>query len=122
MNDTSLQNRIADFLKNHPPFNLIDNDILLKLSGRVHVKYYEEGEFLYRAGDNPGEFAYVIRQGGVEKILESDGKPRVVDMVDVGDICGVASLITGKPYKTSSRVMKDTMIYAIPWKILYPLF
>jgi CBS domain-containing protein len=120
MADTSLQIRIADFLKTHPPFIHFSEEDLLLVSKSIIVIYYAKDEYVYKSNQEHGENIYVIRQGAVRKWLLQYDHLKLVDTVDEGDVFGVSALISQSPYKTSAQAMEDTMIYAIPWKIFLP--
>ena len=46
MQTAAISYRVADFLKQHPPFNSIEEQDLLNLVARGRVKFHEGDEFL----------------------------------------------------------------------------
>ena len=48
----TIAERIADFLKNYPPFNLLTKKELKSISEEVEVLYLEKGKFIFNAESN----------------------------------------------------------------------
>src|SRR4029079_10333292 len=57
--------RVADFLKKHPPFPAMDEGDLLTLAGRGRVKFFEANEYIVVQGDPYRLQVLVIQQGTV---------------------------------------------------------
>lgn len=114
MNDPNLATRIADFLERFPPFSYLPSDGLHRIAATVHIKYFMEGEYVFRQQEPAGSFIYILHKGQVELYADNDGQARLVDVCDDGDVFGSRSILTGNPYLSSARVVEDALIYAIP--------
>jgi signal-transduction protein with cAMP-binding, CBS, and nucleotidyltransferase domain len=66
MKTSVIRYRVADFLKQHPPFDAISEQDLLDLSGSGRVKFHESEEYLYYQGDAKSPLIWIIQQGRVE--------------------------------------------------------
>jgi len=61
----TISERIFDFLKNYPPFNLISNATLLEVAQKVEIQYFEKDQIIFSQNDSPHEHFYIIYQGSV---------------------------------------------------------
>ena len=61
MRTSTINYRVADFLKQHPPFDVLAESELLQLAGHGRVKMHERGERLFEEGGQPGPFVFVIQ-------------------------------------------------------------
>jgi CBS domain-containing protein len=113
--------RVKDFLKQHPPFSFLPEAVLLKAAENVEVFYFSNNEYIFTEAAPNQNYAYVLKKGKVEILKQfKDGK-QLIDICETGDVFGVRSLLTGKPYLTTARVSGDALIYAIPRHIAEPV-
>jgi len=106
--------RVADFLKNFPPFDGIPGDDLLDLVSRSKVKFHESEEELFRQGEDRGSFFWVIREGRVELRQQRHGESRLSDLRAEGDLLGMGWLMGEKTYHATAITQSDCLLYAIP--------
>ncbi len=102
--------RIYDFLKNYPPFNLVDEARLQTLAGTVVVKYYEAGQAVFQEAEPPGDFIYIVREGSVA-LRKAE---QLVDICDEGDLFGVRSMLSQLPYVMTALAEEESLLYALP--------
>lgn len=112
--------RVYDFLKGFPPFNKLEKEELLFISEKVEVVYFKKDDFVFRQADPPGKFFYCLKNGSVELSHSTAEGDDLVDVCDEGDIFGVRSMISGKPYLLNARVREDCLLYAIPIAVFQP--
>lgn len=114
----TISERISDFLKNFPPFNILNKDQLFKISSQVKVTYMEKGDFVFKQGENPHENFYVVKDGaiGLYRTMESD--QILVDICDEGDIFGLRPLIQKDVYLMSAKANEESILYAISVDLL----
>ena len=101
---------IVEFLQGYPPFAELDPDALASLGGVVEVEFHRAGEIIFSQGVQPVESLRVIRTGSVEVV--SDGQ--VLDLMDIGEMFGHASMLSGLPTGFEARAAEDTLTYRIP--------
>lgn len=106
--------RIADFLKQYPPFEFMNVEALRELAGRGKVKFHEDGEIIFSAGQPRDKWLYVIQQGRARVIHEEAGKEVLIDLRGPGDILGLRGIRSDEPYTHTCRTETDTILYALP--------
>ncbi|WP_027137556.1 DUF294 nucleotidyltransferase-like domain-containing protein [Gaetbulibacter saemankumensis] len=114
----SIADRVNDFLTKYPPFNLLNNDSLLKISTQVSIIYMEKGDTLFKRGDNFHEHFYIVRNGAVNLFHAiNDDIEEIINISDAGDIFGVRPLIAKERYKLTATANEESIVYAIPINI-----
>ncbi|HMQ47589.1 MAG TPA: DUF294 nucleotidyltransferase-like domain-containing protein [Saprospiraceae bacterium] len=111
--ENTIPRRIYDFLKEYPPFNLLGKELLMNVSENIVVQYLKPGEYLFRQGDQPGKFIYIVREGAVQLFREEDGNKLLIEQCDEGDIFGIRPLIVSEPYALSAAASEESLLYAI---------
>lgn len=111
----SIAERVFDFLKKYPPFNILKNDDLLEISKQVSIVYLEKGDTVFKKGDNFNCDFYLVRNGAVT-LFHSDinNEQEVLNICDAGDVFGVRPLIAKENYKLTATANEESIIYAIP--------
>ena len=108
---------IADFLRNHPPFDTLEPDELAAVAAACEIEYAEAGtRLLEQSVDTPG-VAWVVRRGAVELL---DGE-RVVDVLGEGEMFGHASLLSEWPTALAVRASEDSLLYRLPAEAIRPV-
>lgn len=110
-------NRVKEFLKRFPPFTFLNEASLGLVAKVVEVKYYAQGEQLFRQGDPAQDFFFVLKEGSVQLSENKDGQERVVEVCDEGDVFGVLALLGKRPYILTAKAWEDSLLYAIPVSI-----
>ena len=105
---------ILEFLQRYPPFADLDLAALELLGDVVEVEYHRAGQIIFAKGVEPVEFLRVIRSGSVEVV--NDGQ--VLDLMDVGEMFGHASMLSGLPTGFEARAAEDTLTYRFPAALL----
>jgi CBS domain-containing protein len=113
--------RVADFLKQHPPFNSIDGQDLLDLVARGRVKFHEGDEFLCWQKSSYSPFLFVIQQGSVSLWEEAGGKELLRDIRGPGDMIGIERYLGSPSYPYSAKANGDVVVYALPAADFEPL-
>jgi CBS domain-containing protein len=70
---SAISYRVADFLKQHPPFQAMDHADLIDLAARGRVKFHEPNEYILQ-GEPHRHQVYVIQQGTVSLWDEAGGE------------------------------------------------
>jgi len=121
MKTSSIALRVADFLKEHPPFEYMEPADVQRLASLGRVKFHEEGEYIFRQGEPRGPWLYVIQQGTVRVVQNTPRGEELVDMRGVGDLLGISWFLSEKTFVQSARTETDTLLYALPWDDFAPL-
>jgi CBS domain-containing protein len=106
--------RVADFLKQHPPFNAIDDTDLLELAARGRVRFYEPNQYILWQGEPHRLQLFVIQQGTVSLWDESGETPRLRDVRGAGDMLGIERYNDAPNALCSVRSESDVVVYAFP--------
>lgn len=107
--------RIYDFLKNHPPFSFIEKPELISICQRITVAYHEVNEILFRQGELPGKYFYVVREGAVQLYNDYGSTSILVDICDEGDIFGIRPIVSkNEAYLLTAKVSEEALVYQIP--------
>ncbi|WP_372755306.1 DUF294 nucleotidyltransferase-like domain-containing protein [Mariniflexile sp.] len=111
----SIAERVYDFLKIYPPFNMLKADDLLEISTQVSIIYLEKGDTLFKKGDAFNEHFYMVRNGAITSFhTDSNNVQEIVNISDAGDIFGVRPLIAKENYKLTATANEESIVYAIP--------
>src|SRR5262249_45143970 len=108
---------IADFLRQYPPFEGLDEDELERLSDTVEVEYFPAAAIITTQGAAPSDWVRVVRRGAVEV---TDGG-RALDLLGPGDVFGHASMLSETPASFGIRAAEDVLAYRIPADVVRPL-
>jgi CBS domain-containing protein len=108
-----IQQRVADFIKNFPPFDLLDAETLASVASAIDVYYSEGGEVLFRKAQEPKAYFFIVRKGSVR--ISAD--EALIDLCDEGDVFGVRALIANDSYLADAIADENTILYKIPLNI-----
>jgi CBS domain-containing protein len=126
MQTGAISYRVADFLKQHPPFQTMEEDDLLALVEHGRVKFHESDEYVYWQDGAHGPFVFVIEQGTVSLWQTVDGGERLRDIRGAGDILGIDRFLGAETSRYSAKTCSDVVIYALsaadfgPLVVKYP--
>ncbi|MBI9041663.1 DUF294 nucleotidyltransferase-like domain-containing protein [Lutibacter sp.] len=114
----TIAERIFDFLKNFPPFDVLEKEQLFNIASNVKVTYIEKDSFVFRQDELPHQNFYIVKDGaiGLYRTMESDHI--LIDICDEGDIFGLRPIIQNDHYLMSAKANEETVLYAISVEIL----
>lgn len=115
----TISQRVADFLKNYPPFNGLKNSILQSLSEEVTIIYKEKDSIVFSEKEAGHDHFYVVHKGAIA--LAKSGITTIVDLCDEGDIFGLRPLMANENYELEAKAQEESILYAIPIEIFKPL-
>ena len=113
MQTGSIRYRVADFLKNHPPFQSMEEEDLLMLAAHGRVKFHESDEFICWQGDSYAPFVFVLEQGTVSLWEANGGGERLRDILGAGDMVGLDRYLGHEKSLYSAKTTSDVVIYAL---------
>jgi len=117
----TIAERVADFLKTYPPFNLLTKKELSTISEEIEVLYLEKGKFVFTEQDQAHPIFYIVNKGAVKLTREEAGENIIIDICDEGDIFGLRPLMTKENYILNAETNEESIIYGIPLSIFKPL-
>jgi CBS domain-containing protein len=113
----SIAERIYDFLREFPPFDLLSSNDLMEISKEVKIIYVETGTSIFKKNDKQHSFFYVVRNGAIGLYREDNNVVKMVEICDAGDIFGIRPLITNENYILTATANEEAIVYGIPISI-----
>ena len=117
----TITERVADFLKRFPPFDLMRWPELLELSSQIKIKYFEKNRPVYNEGDDLHEHFYLINKGAIALWKTIKNEKEVIDHFDEGDVFGLRPLFAKENYAISAITEEESILYCIPIAIFKPM-
>jgi CBS domain-containing protein len=114
----TISHRVADFLKNFPPFSFLQQKDLELISEQISIIYKEKDSVVFAENEETHNCFYVVHKGAIA--LRTSIQNDILDMCDEGDIFGLRPLIANENYKMEARVYEETILYAIPINVFRP--
>jgi len=114
----TISHRVADFLKNHPPFSFLKQKDLEIISEQISIIYKEKDSVVFAENEETHDSFYVVHKGAVA--LKTSLQNDVLDMCDEGDIFGLRPLIANENYQMEARTYEESILYAIPLSVFRP--
>lgn len=121
MDTFGIRYRVADFLKQHPPFSSMDDADLVALADGGRVRFYEANEFILWQGEPHKAHVFVIQQGTVTLWDEQGGDLELRDVRGAGDLLGAEQFNGARSVLYSARSTSDVVVYGFPASDLDPL-
>jgi CBS domain-containing protein len=116
----TIAERILDFLKTYPPFDLLSSSDLFSICEQVEVIYLEKGKFIFKQEENTHPMFYITNKGSVKLTTIENNKTNIVDICDEGDIFGLRALILKQFYYLNAEANEESIIYGIPADVFEP--
>ncbi len=114
----TIAERIVDFLKNFPPFDVLETAELLKIASHVKVSYLEKNNFVFKQGEKPPKHFYIVKDGAIGLYRTTENEEILVDICDEGDIFGLRPLLQNDCYLMSAKTDEESILYEISVEIL----
>lgn len=114
MKGSAISVRIADFLKEYPPFNFLEITSLRELAANGKVKFHEDNEIVFSQGQPRSQWLFVIQQGQVRIIEEEVAGETLIDIRGPGDLLGLQGIRSDEPYLHTCRTETETILYCLP--------
>ncbi len=117
----TIAERVADFLKRFPPFELLDKSQLLTISEAVKIRYFDKDDVVYKINDAVEDHFYIVHKGAVSLRNEDNDALLVVDKFDEGDVFGLRPLFAKENYAHNAVADESTILYMIPIELFRPM-
>ena len=109
---TEKSREIADFLKNHSIFQILDMNILEGLSPLFTEIECGPGRVIFKEGDQ-ADSLYVIKSGSIA-VLQSKPQQRVITYLTAGECFGEMSIVHDSPRNATIRVPEEAVVLRLP--------
>ncbi|GAA4276808.1 DUF294 nucleotidyltransferase-like domain-containing protein [Aquimarina mytili] len=116
----TIAERIQDFLKQFPPFDILKKEELLSISRQIRVLYVEKGDYIFEQDKPCHDEFYIVREGAVGLYRGFDREQTLVDICDTGDLFGLRIMIIKRNYRMSAIADEESIVYTIPAKVFEP--
>ena len=116
----SIAERIADFLKKHPPFCSLSLPDLIAISKESQVLHLEKKQVLFNVDEQPHSFFYIVKDGAVALSVVYDTEKVLIDECDEGDIVGLRPFFARDSYLMTAEASEESLLYAIPIAVFKP--
>jgi thioredoxin reductase (NADPH) len=90
-------------------FPILSAEDVAALTARGHPRDVRAGEYLFKAGDRDFCF-YVVREGSIEILDQSEGEPRAVTVHRPGQFTGDVDMLAGRAAVLNGRVAEDGQV------------
>lgn len=111
MKTSVIRYRVADFLRQYPPFESFSLEDLLTFSGVGRVIFHEDDIYLFRKGETRDPVLWVIQQGRVEILDVTPTGEQLRDVLGAGDILGLGQA-TSTVHLETARTATEVILYA----------
>lgn len=101
-----------DLLRNIPMFAKLSPAKLKLLAFTSELVLYKNGEEVFRVGDR-ADCAYVIMQGSVDIMTDTDSGPVVAASLQQNQLFGELALFNGAPRNATIRAAEDVTVMKI---------
>ena len=116
----TIAERIADFLKNHSPFNNLTFNELYQISLNIRVINLDKNQTLFQINDSLHECFYVVASGVINLSVISDAEESLLGKCPKGSIFGLRPFFAKNNYMVTSKAREESIVYAIPIETFKP--
>ncbi len=117
----TIAERIADFLKQYPPFNFLEKEQLYDIATQVKVIYLEKDKVVFNQNEKVHTQFYVVHKGAIALEALLNDKKTPIDKCDEGDVFGLRPLIAKESYVMTAYAEEESILYAIPIEVFKPI-
>ena len=106
--------RIADFLKEFPPFNNLSFEELKVVATSIRVINLDKHKTLFQINDVLHDSFYVVASGVINLSVISDAEETLLNKCVEGDVFGLRPFFAKNNYMMTAKAREESIIYAIP--------
>jgi CBS domain-containing protein len=116
----AIAERIADFLKEYPPFNILSFEELKIVALSLRVVNLEKNKTLFQINDVLHDSFYVVASGVINLSVISDAEETLLNKCVEGDVFGLRPFFAKNNYMMTAKAREESIVYAIPIAIFRP--
>jgi len=113
----TISERIFDFLKEYPPFNLVSKGILTEISRNVEIQYFKKDQIIFDPNDALHENFYMVYEGAVRLYRFVENKKHNIDICDEENLFGLRPLIMNENYLMRAAANEETILPLFLFKL-----
>jgi len=117
----TIATRIADFLKNFPPFDVCSLEEINRIATSTKVMYFEKDNNIFSVNQTPLNHFYIVKEGAIGLYRNIDSEDILVDICDTGDIFGLRALMQHDSYAMDAVSREESILYGIDVAILHQI-
>lgn len=106
--------RLAQFVRLHPPFNLLEANALNELANALRVYHLSTNEILFKMNDPLHDCFYLVASGVMHLLVISDAEEVLLDKCAAGDVLGLRPLFAKNNYQMTAKAREDSIVFGIP--------
>ena len=110
----SIASRIADFLKQFPPFNNLSLEELTIVAMNIRVVNLEKNKTLFQINDTLHDSFYMVASGVINLSVISDSEETLLNKCVAGDVFGLRPFFAKNNYMMTAKAREECIVYAIP--------
>ena len=110
----SIASRIADFLKQFPPFNNLSLEELTIVAINIRVVNLEKNKTLFQINDTLHDSFYMVASGVINLSVISDSEETLLNKCVAGDVFGLRPFFAKNNYMMTAKAREECIVYAIP--------
>ncbi len=116
----AIAERIADFLKKYPPFNILSIEELTLVALSLRVENIEKNKILFQINDALNDSFYVVASGVINLSVISDAEETLLNKCIEGDVFGLRPFFAKNNYMMTAKAREESIVYAIPINTFRP--
>lgn len=113
--------QIAEFLREHAPFNQLTSEELAEIASNIRVVSLEKKQVLFKTNDPLHDSFYVVASGVITISVIVDAEENIIDKCHEGSIFGLRPFFAKNNYKVTAKAREESLVYAIPISVFKPL-
>ena len=112
--NNSIAQRLADFLKEYPPFNHLSNDELNMIATSIKVVSLEKHKTLFQINEKLHDSFYVVASGVINLSVVADAEETLLNKCYSGEVFGLRPFFAKNNYMMTAKAREESIVYAIP--------
>jgi CBS domain-containing protein len=110
----TIAEHIADFLKEHAPFDNLTFQELSEIATNIRVVNLEKHKTLFQINDVLHDCFYVVASGAVNLSVIADAEETLLNKCHVGDVFGLRPFFAKNNYMMTAKAREESIVYGIP--------
>ena len=116
----TIAENIADFLKEHSPFNHLTFEELTKIATSIRVVNLQKNKVLFQVNDILHDSFYVVASGVINLSVIADAEEILLNKCNPGDILGLRPFFAKNNYMMTAKAREESIVFAIPIVVFRP--